>query len=271
MHHSRRAYLRLSFLGLVLFTRLVDAQPLELTNPPRLDVPFVTTPESSVERMLELAQIKPADTVLDLGSGDGRIPIAAVRDWGAQRAVGVEIDPLLVRTAREQARIEGVAERVTFIQGDLFEQDLSQANVLTLFLLQRINNRLRPVILDTMAPGSRVVSHVFHMEDWEPDAFDSYRNLYLWIVPAKVSGTWTLQGLEDDISLVLEQRFQTIEGYAVVNGSWLPLRQPQLSGAEIRFTIDNTLFVGRVEQDRIRATQDSLIGGWQAIRGSHES
>src|SRR5690625_7068237 len=136
--------------------------------------------------MLWLAQVLTDDTVRDLVSGDCRIAIAAVRDWGAQRAVGVEIDPLLIRTARTQAQIEGVADRVTFIQGDLFEQDLSEASVLTLFLLQSINNRLRPVILDTMTPGSRVVSHVFHMEDWEPDAFDSYRNLYRWVVSAEI-------------------------------------------------------------------------------------
>lgn len=270
MYFSRRARVLLSFLGLIVLVQPAYTQQQDLLHAPRLDVPFVTTPESSVDRMLELAQVTPGDTVLDLGSGDGRIPIAAVRDWGARRAVGVEIDPLLVRAARDQAQIEGVAERVTFIQGDLFEQGLSETSVLTLFLLQRINNRLRPVILDTMAPGSRVVSHVFHMEDWEPDAFDSYRNLYLWVVPAQVSGNWTLQGLEDDISLVLEQQFQFIEGYAVVNGSWLPLQQPQLHGAEIRFVIDSTLFVGRVEGGRIRATQDSDLSGWQAIRGSHE-
>ena len=270
MHLSPRTHFLLTFVGLLLLAQPAYTQQPELSHAPRLDVPFVTTPESSVERMLEMAQVTPDDTVLDLGSGDGRIAIAAVRDWGARHAVGVEIDPLLIRTARDQAEIEGVAERVTFIQGDLFEQDLSGASVLTLFLLQRINNRLRPVILDTMAPGSRVVSHVFHMEDWEPDAFDSYRNLYLWIVPAEVSGNWTLQGLEDDISLVLEQRFQFIEGYAVVNGSWLPLLQPQLHGSEIRFVIDNTLFVGQVEDGRIRATQDSDLNGWQALRGSHE-
>lgn len=257
-------------LGLMLIKNVAYAQEVDSSYPPRLDVPFVTTPDSSVDRMLELAQVSPDDTVLDLGSGDGRIAIAAVRDWGAQRAVGVEIDPLLIRTARTQAQIEGVADRVTFIQGDLFEQDLSEASVLTLFLLQSINNRLRPVILDTMTPGSRVVSHVFHMEDWEPDAFDSYRNLYLWVVPAAVSGNWTVQGLEDDIHLVLEQRFQLIEGYAVVNGSWLPLQQPTLQGSEIRFGIDNTLFVGRVDGDRIRAAQGSALNGWQAIRGSHE-
>lgn len=270
MHVSRRAHLLLSFLGLLWLAQSTYAQQPDLFHAPRLDVPFVTTPEPSVERMLELAQVTPADTVLDLGSGDGRIPIAAVRDWGAERALGVEIDPLLIRTARDQAQIEGVAERVTFIQGDLFEQDLSEASVLTLFLLQGINNRLRPVILNTMAPGARVVSHVFHMEEWEPDAFDSYRNLYLWVVPAEISGNWTLQGPEDDISLVLAQQFQFIEGYAVVNGSWIPLQQPQLRGAEIQFVIDNRLFVGRVEGDRIHATQKSDLKGWQAIRGSHE-
>jgi len=267
---SCRTWVLFCVLGLLLVVRLGYTQQPDPYHPPRLDVPFVTTPESSVDRMLELAQVSPDDTVLDLGSGDGRIAIAAVRDWDAQRAVGVEIDPLLIRTARTQAQIESVADRVTFIQGDLFEQDLSEASVLTLFLLQSINNRLRPVILDTMAPGSRVVSHVFHMEDWEPDAFDSYRNLYLWVVPAAVSGNWTVQGLEDDVHLVLEQRFQFIEGYAVVNGSWLPLQQPTLHGAEIRFGIDNTLFVGRVDGDRIRAAQGSALNGWQAIRGSHE-
>ncbi|MDQ2076133.1 50S ribosomal protein L11 methyltransferase [Marinimicrobium sp. ABcell2] len=239
-------------------------------GPPKLDVPFVTTPEPSVERMLELAQVTPQDTVIDLGSGDGRIVIAAVRDWGARRAVGVEIDPLLVRTSRENARTEGVNDRVTFKQGDLFEQDISDATVLTLFLLQAINNRLRPIILDTMAPGSRVVSHVFHMEDWEPDASDDYLNLYMWVVPAKVAGEWEVQNTIDDITLVLQQRFQEIEGYAVVSGDWQQLSNATLRGDEIRFTIDNAYFVGQVNGDRISATDEGNVPGWQAIRTSHE-
>src|SRR5690625_7548208 len=117
--------------------------------------------------MLWLAQVLTDDTVRDLVSGDCRIAIAAVRDWGAQRAVGVEIDPLLIRTARTQAQIEGVADRVTFIQGDLFEQDLSEASVLTLFLLLSINNRLRSVILVSMKTVTRVVSHVCYIAYWD--------------------------------------------------------------------------------------------------------
>src|SRR5690625_7608845 len=112
-----------------------------------------------------------------------------------------------------------------------------------------------------MTPGSRVVSHVFHMEDWEPDAFDSYRNLYLRVVPAAVAGNWTLQGLEDDIHLVLEQRCQLIEGYAVVKGSWLPLQPPTRQGSGTRYGIDTTRFVGAVAADRIGAAQGSPSNG----------
>jgi hypothetical protein len=259
-----------SSLFVILISITAYAKDHGLTNAPRLDVPFVTTPEPSVERMLELAQVTNRDAVIDLGSGDGRIVIAAVRDWGARRALGVEIDPLLVRTSRENARAAGVADRVTFKQGDLFDQDISEATVLTLFLLQTINNRLRPIILDTMVPGSRVVSHVFHMEDWEPDAQDSYHNLYLWVVPAKVAGEWTLEGTENDITLVLQQRFQFIEGFAVVDGNWQPLTNPTLRGDEIRFHIENAYFVGQVNGSRIRATDDSGVTAWQAVRTSNE-
>jgi SAM-dependent methyltransferase len=154
---------------------------------PRLpDVPFVVTPEEVVETMLWLAETGPRDIVYDLGCGDGRIVIAAVRDFGARQGVCVEIDPDLLAEARENAREAGVAGRIRFVEGDLFEVSLADATVVTLYLLPEINLRLRPKLLRELAPGSRVVSHDFGMGDWRPQEALRVRgrSVFLWTIPA---------------------------------------------------------------------------------------
>lgn len=162
-------------------------QPTVVDTMMRVEVPFVRTPKEVVVRMLELASVAPDDTLYDLGSGDGRIPITAARRFGA-RGVGIEIRPDLVKKARERADIAGVADRVEFRQGDLFETDFSDASVVTLYLLPDVNTRLRPRLLNQLAPGTRVVSHGFDMGAWEPDevvTVDETR-VYLWTIPEKV-------------------------------------------------------------------------------------
>jgi SAM-dependent methyltransferase len=151
------------------------------------DVPYVQTPPRIVERMLRVAEVTERDTVYDLGSGDGRIAIAAAREFGAH-AVGVEIVPRLVDEARRNAREAGVADRVTFRQGDLFEADLSGATVVTLYLLPDVNRRLRPRLLRQLDPGDRVVSHDFHMGEWLPDRTikTGDHTIYRWRVPREI-------------------------------------------------------------------------------------
>ena len=156
------------------------------------DVIWMPTPEPLVERMLTMAQVTPRDVVYDLGSGDGRLVIAAARR-GAQ-AYGVEYNPDLVAFSDNRARAQGVAQKAHFVQGDIFETDFSKATVVTLYLLSTLNMRLRPHLLK-MRPGTRVVSHAFTMEDWTPDETSrtSDRTAYLWIVPAPVQGPWRIE------------------------------------------------------------------------------
>jgi SAM-dependent methyltransferase len=148
------------------------------------DVPFVPTPEHVVAEMLDLAKVGPNDVVYDLGSGDGRIVIAAAKKHGA-RGVGIDIDPQRIREARANARAAGVAERVEFRQGDLFKTDISEATVVTLYLLTAVNRQLKPKLLRELKPGTRVVSHAFDMGDWQPVASRSVgtSTIHYWIVP----------------------------------------------------------------------------------------
>lgn len=151
------------------------------------DVRYEPSPHSVVRAMLDLAKVTPADVVYDLGSGDGRLPIAAVRDFGAARAVGIDIDPALVAQSRQNAREAGVSGRVTFRNEDLFEADFSEATVVTLFLYPDVNMKLRPKLLSTLRPGTRVVSHWHSMEDWRADQtlWVEGRPLYLWVIPPR--------------------------------------------------------------------------------------
>jgi SAM-dependent methyltransferase len=150
------------------------------------DVPFVSTPERVVERMLALAKVGPQDVVYDLGSGDGRIVIAAARKHGA-RGVGIDIDPQRVKEGRDNARRAGVADRVEFREGNLFKADISDATVVTLYLMTGVNLQLRPKLLNELKPGTRVVSHAFGMGDWKPAAIERVgtTTLYYWVVPER--------------------------------------------------------------------------------------
>jgi len=163
-------------------TSVVETTEPDTTVDP--DVPFVRTPQTLVERMLKLADVDEGDVLYDLGSGDGRIPITAAQMFGA-RGVGIEIQPDLVQEAQQNARQAGVADLVEFRQGDLFEADVSNATVVTLYLLPEVNDRLRPKLLRELEPGTRVVSHGFDMDGWEPDDVVETEDtfLFLWTVP----------------------------------------------------------------------------------------
>ncbi|MCQ4297019.1 50S ribosomal protein L11 methyltransferase [Pseudomonas stutzeri] len=235
---------------------------------PELDVPYVPTPDRVVARMLEMADVKSGDTVIDLGSGDGRIAIAAVRDRGADSALGIDLDPERIEEAEANAKSAGVSDKVSFEQGDLFKKDISEATVLTMYLLPRINLRLRPVILDTLKPGTRVVSHAFGMDDWPADRTDyvggSY--VYLWIVPAKVEGRWEVETPDGSFVLDLQQQYQQVLGIARSGGLNNSV-VGNLEGDIIHFEIGGTPYVGRVEGDRISALKgEGSSSNWNARR-----
>lgn len=265
-------FLTTSFFALSLLAPVANAAdlPSAVTNRPSLDVPYVPTRPEVVNRMLEMADLKPEDYLIDLGSGDGRIVIAAVRDWNVRRALGIDLDPERVREAKENAREADIEDRVTFEQGDLFKKDISEATVLTMYLLQTVNARLRPVILDTMAPGTRIVSHAFDMGDWEPEQSDRVNGsaVYLWIVPARVEGRWQLQTNNGEkISLSLNQRYQKVTGEADINGKTTSLSNASLRGEKIKFSIGDKHYVGTVNGNRMNSRQEGdSVKDWHAQR-----
>jgi SAM-dependent methyltransferase len=228
---------------------------------PGKDVIWVPTPEGLVEAMLDLAHVTANDYVIDLGSGDGRIAIAAAKR-GA-RAVGIEYNPDMVALSRQNAQEAGVSAKATFREADIFETDFSQATVITMYLLPDLNYRLRPKILD-MKPGTRVVSHSFDMRDWEADGSASfeYRTAYLWIVPANVEGTWTLSS-PANAQLILTQTFQKIDGSLRIGNRELPLKSPKLEGDKISFSVDETAAVMKAYEGRVNG--DTMTG---AAKGS---
>ncbi len=253
----------------VAFTGLIWASLLAATyaqNAVRLDVPYVPTPPEVVDRMLELTNVSKDDYVIDLGSGDGRIAIAAAKRGAT--AFGVDIDPDRIAEARENAKKAGVEGRVTFEQRNLFQTDISKANVLTMYLLQTVNRQLRPRILDELRPGTRVVSHAFDMGEWEPDQRDTVngRSVYMWWVPAKVEGRWNVEAGERKIALDLQQQFQMLTGKATVNGREVPVKSGRLRGADIELVLETeggpTTLKGRVDGKTMQGAN------WSATRAS---
>jgi SAM-dependent methyltransferase len=224
------------------------------------DVIWVPTPQSLVERMLQMAKTTSNDYVVDLGSGDGRTVITAAKKFGA-RALGIEYNPDMVELSKRNAQKEGVADKTQFMRADIFETDFSKATVLTLYLLPSLNVKLRPTILN-MRPGTRVVSHAFTMDDWAPDQVESSegRTAYMWIVPAKVSGTWRVEipgGQTYETSFI--QQFQNVGGSAKASNKPVQFSNGKLRGDTITFSIadDSNVrrdFTGRVSGDRIEGT-----------------
>lgn len=232
---------------------------------PRLDAPYVVTDYDVVNAMLELAQVRPDEKVVDLGSGDGRILIAAARSHGA-RGLGVDIDPARVREATANAAAAGVGHRVTFRREDLFRTPLGDADVLTLYLSQDINLRLRERIMAAMRPGARVVSHDFDMGEWRADQRQRVgtASVYLWVVPARVSGRWAMTVGGRPAVLTIDQRYQQFIGALEADGQTARIEQGRINAANIRFI----LRIGgqrRVFEGRLQGNQ--LVGpNWRAVR-----
>jgi hypothetical protein len=239
-----------------------------------LDVPYAGTRPAVVDRMLEAARVGASDHVIDLGTGDGRILIAAARDRGA-RGLGVDIDPALIDEARRNARRAGVEDRVRFRVENLFETPLSDATVVTLYLLPEVNLRLRPRLLAQLRPGARIVSHSFDMGEWRPD--ESHRvggaRIHMWTVPARVEGNWRFTdeaGRSGELRIA--QHFQTFTGELRLESRDLPIVRSRMAGDRIDFEVatpvEGRSYAGRVRGDRITPLDPSH--GWHAERLEEE-
>jgi len=239
-------------------------------------VPYVPTPQSVVDRMLELAKVGPQDYLIDLGSGDGRIVITAAKKYGA-RGFGVDIDPERIAESNENARRAGVADRVAFYERDLFETKLDEATVITMYLLPQVNLELRPRLL-ALKPGTRIVSHDFSMDAWRPDEHvvvdlssegkksSDTSDIYFWRVPARMAGRWIwnfmLSGREEAYELVLTQRYQVLSGTVRAGGRPVSLDLARIRGDEfhVEFTIDingarlKHVLDGKVDGDDLSGT-----------------
>jgi len=241
------------------------------------DVIWVPTPQALVEKMLDMAKLTAQDIHYDLGSGDGRTVITAAKR-GAQ-AVGVEYNPDMVALSERAAAKEGVSAKAKFINGDIFQTDFSHATVVTLYLLPSLNVKLRPTILK-MKPGTRVVSHAFTMDEWQPDQTENVegRTAYLWIVPAPVDGTWRWNGSGSgprNYEVALRQQFQKVDGTARLDSKPGQLRDVNLRGDQISFTVLNADgarrdFSGRVSGNTMQGVIKQPGGEtkWSATRAN---
>jgi SAM-dependent methyltransferase len=258
-------------LSLIAANVFAQAQPAKEEYKPEVgqegkDVIWVPTPQALVDKMLDMAKVTPKDYVIDLGSGDGRTVITAAKR-GA-RSLGIEYNPDMVELSKRNAAKEGVGDKAQFVKADLFESDFSEATVITMFLLTEINLKLRPKILD-LKPGTRIVSNAFDMGEWTADETatisecTSWCKALLWIVPAKVQGTWQLPQRE----LTLKQEFQMISGALRSGGKTTPVKG-KLRGDQISFTVGGAQYSGRVNGNTIEGSVKS--GGsnrkWSATR-----
>jgi SAM-dependent methyltransferase len=287
-YYGQRA--RAALAGAIAACLFVAGAPSAVAAP-EPDVPYVPTAPNVVEAMLAIAKVGPRDYVVDLGSGDGRIVIAAAKRHGA-RGFGVDVDERLVARAREAAEREGVADRVSFFARNLFLTDISRATVLTLYLFPSINLQLRPRLFTELKPGTRVVSHDFDMAQWQPEAElvvpvpdkpygAPESQIYLWIIPANAAGAWRGSVITDrgpvDFQAELSQTFQMLSGTAHVGAAGGRLRGGALRGDALRFALRAEVdgrdvrheFEGRVSGDTIVGTMkvgDGVAQDWRASR-----
>ena len=254
---------------------------------PQFDVPFVPTSMVVVDEMLRLANVGPDDLVMDLGSGDGRVVIAAAKKFGA-RGLGVELDQYLLMQSEESTRQAGVEKRVKFVEQDIFKTDLSPATVITMYLFPEVNLKLRPRLL-ALKPGTRIVSHDYDLGDWRPDRTSTLRKeVFLWIVPARVAGRWqmrlALPPIERLVEIEFTQRYQKISGSARLDGVLAPVWKPKLTGTRLSFAIIDTTdhdheaslyFEGEVAGNTIEGKVTRGVGKaqavarWRAVREGH--
>lgn len=248
----------------------------------KLDVPYVPTPPSVVDRMLDLANLGPGDYLIDLGSGDGRIVIEAGLRGAAGH--GVDLDRNLVEASREKAAVAEVSDRVMFLREDIYETEIRQASVITLYLLTRINLKLRPRLLEELRPGTRVISHSFHMGEWTPDSTlsvttpsNAEHKIYLWIIPARAEGRWRWKTDRVQHNLSIRQKFQKITPDLRTGKGFFTVSDAVLQGRRISFRAEerpggNYRYSGRIQGNRIwgfvqiRQNGEQRVEKWTARR-----
>ncbi len=221
------------FIVLTLFS------PLNVNAQEDFNIPYVPTPSSVVKKMLDIANVGPGDYVIDLGSGDGRIVIDAAKRGAVGH--GVEIESELVRKAEENARNAHVDDKVMFLEEDVLKTDFSRATVVTMYLMNFINLELRPILVEKLSPGTRIVSHSFDMKDWKPDKHveESGHQIYYWMVPAEVEGEWQWKINGKQFSMTAEQKFQEINLDILLEGDSLEVKEQVLKGRRLNFTAVN--------------------------------
>ena len=270
MSRSLAQAFSISCMALVMTIGVAVAQDTAKPYEPRVgqqgkDVVWVPSPQALVDRMLDMARVTVDDYVIDLGSGDGRTVITAAKR--GVKALGIEYNPDLVEVSKRNAAAAGVSDLASFVEGDIFKSDFSQATVITLFLLPDLNLRLRPTLLE-MKPNTRIVSNTFDMGDWQPDdqisvsgGCTSYCKASFWIVPAKVAGTWQLP--EGELSL--QQNFQMLTGTLKSASGSTPITNGKMRGDHITFMVGDRIYRGTASEDRMEgvfATETK----WQASR-----
>ncbi len=248
-----------------------------------LEVPFVPTPHNVVAEMLKIAEVGEGDILYDLGCGDGRIVISAVKEYGIVKGVGVDKDPRRIRDSVMGAELAQVTDRASFLEQDLFDTDIREATVVSMYLLPSVNITLRPKLLRELKPGSRLVSHNYDMREWEPDKYKTLggHGIYLWIIPANVNGVWELNSPNNKDGrkhiLHLKQRYQEIEGEITIGSERFPITEAVLTGDRIQFAfrvenggqIHAGRFIGQVNGNTIEGTADDGKKKdipWKALR-----
>ena len=274
---ARLTFSALSFLSAFAF--VASSAPGQATRTP--DVHFVPTPMDVVDTMLAVAKVAKNDRLFDLGSGDGRIVIAAAKRFGT-RGTGIDIDPQRITESNRNADTAGVKQLVEFRQADLFQTDLRSATVITLYLLPRLNVQLRPKLFEELRPGSRIVSHAFDMGDWQADSTINVggRTVYYWLMPANVAGTWSLTttggGANRSYDLQLQQTYQRMNGTATAGGRTMQVEAGRIIGDSVTFVLvdsggsagqQRVQFAGRMANGTLSGT---VSGGaqWRATRRS---
>lgn len=275
---SIRLISSVSYLTIFICAIFISVISVSNLNAQNLDVPFVPTSENVVEIMLDLVDAGPGDYVIDLGSGDGRIVIAAAKRGAVGH--GIDLDPRRIKEARENAADAGVEDKVLFIQEDLFTTDFSRASVVTMYLLNSVNLKLRPHLLKNLRPGTRIVSHDFSMDEWEPDEFrkEGYSDIYYWVIPADAKGNWRFKTGGEGFTLSVKQDFQKIDVNLRSGSTTYKISDAVLAGERISFTanhpnkINQLVFSGRIDGESITGTVQSRRGGegtieqWDASR-----
>ena len=263
--------LNTSFTDDLRLAQVAEGSPAEKVKP---DIHYVPTPQQLVDVMLQMADVKKGELLYDLGSGDGRLVISAAKDHGA-RAIGIDIDPERIAEAKNNAEEAKVEDKVEFRQADLFKSNFKDADVITLYLLDELNRRLRPQIFAQVKPGTRIVSHAFSMGDWEADEDRTVKikgseyNAYFWVVPANMSGQWKISGDKNSVGMpetvIVDQTFQKFAVRPHEGGE--SIGEGRIRGNEFTLTLSKgATFTGTIEGNTIKATATGKGGTWKAER-----